>query len=251
MLRRRRRVLVLSLLAVATLLVGVDLARGTPQAPRPAPAESYRAGDAPVVEDVAGPRGTATTSAGRAVPATGKGTFTVAPGGTAVAGRGQLLRYEVRVEDGIGEQPTVFATAVDATLRDPRSWTGGGEWAFQRISQGDPDFVVTLASPATVDKLCFPLQTQGYTSCRVGNTVVVNLARWLLAVPEFHGDLATYRPYVVNHEVGHRLSKGHLACPGPGKLAPVMQQQTLGLKGCKPNAWPYVNGTLVTGQPVS
>jgi hypothetical protein len=251
MIRRRRRAVVLSLLAVATLLVAVDLARGTPQETRPGPAAGDRAADAPVVEDVARPRETASPSPSRAVPAKGRGTFTVAPGGTAVAGRGQLLKYEVRVEDGIGEVPTQFAAAVDGTLRDPRSWTGGGDWAFQRISQGDPDFVVTLASPTTVDKLCFPLQTQGYTSCRVGNTVVVNLARWLLAVPDFNGDLATYRPYVVNHEVGHRLSKGHLGCPGPGKLAPVMQQQTLGLKGCKPNAWPYVGGTLVTGPPAS
>lgn len=256
MRRRRQRAAVLALLAVASLLVGIDLVRGTQRA-----ADSARvsAGGAtsddvggPVAEDVATPAGTApaASAAGVKVPARGSGTFTVAPGGTKVVGRGQLLQYEVRVENGIDQVPATFAAAVDATLGDPRSWTRGGEWALQRISSGDPDFVIVLASPATVDKLCYPLETKGYTSCRVDNVVVVNLARWLLAVPEFDGDLATYRPYVVNHEVGHRLSKGHLGCPGPGKPAPVMQQQTLGLKGCKPNAWPYVGGTLVTGPPV-
>jgi hypothetical protein len=159
------------------------------------------------------------------------------------------MRYEVRVENGVGQVPATFAAVVDSTLGDRRSWTAGGKWSFQRISSGRPDFVVTLASPKTVDRLCYPLDTAGYTSCRVGNTVVVNLARWQLAVPDFKGDLATYRLYVINHEVGHRLGHGHMACPGSGQLAPVMQQQTLGLKGCQPNPWPYVNGELVTGPP--
>jgi hypothetical protein len=247
---RRRRAAVLALLAVATLLVGVDLVRGgAPQDPAPTP--SVAAEDGPVAEDVATPSGTAPAVAGRSarVPERGAGTFTVAPGGTPVVGKGQLLRYEVRVENGIRQNAKKFAAAVDATLGDPRSWTRGGEWSFQRVSSGTPDFVITLASPDTTDRLCLPLDTQGYTSCRIDNMVVVNLARWMLAVPEFEGELATYRLYVVNHEVGHRLSQGHVGCPGPGKLAPVMQQQTLGLKGCTPNPWPYVNGTRITGPP--
>jgi hypothetical protein len=247
MLRRRRRAVVLCLLAAATLLVGVDLARGVPRAGRPVadlPSSAPPAG--PVADSEQTPSGAPATPA-VAVPAKGSGTFAVAPGGTQKVGRGQLLRYEVRVENGIGQVPAQFAAEVDATLGDPRSWTAGGKWAFQRISGGDPDLVITLASPKTVDRLCYPLDTGGYTSCRVGNTVVVNLARWLLAVPEFRTHLATYRLYVINHEVGHRLAMGHMACPGPGRTAPVMQQQTLGLKGCLPNPWPYVNGNLVTG----
>jgi hypothetical protein len=249
---RRRRAVVLSLLAVATMLVGVDLARGAQSTAEPgvAAASSPRTTETPVGDGVATPVPAPDASPSTvAVPAQGRGTFTVAPGGTEVVGGGELLRYEVRVEDGVGQEPAEFAAAVDSTLGDPRSWTAGGQWAFQRVSAGDPDIVVTLASPKTVDKLCFPLRTNGYTSCRVGNTVVVNLARWLLAVPDFGGDVATYRLYVINHEVGHRLSKGHMACPGAGNLAPVMQQQTLGLKGCRPNPWPYVNGTLITGPP--
>jgi predicted Zn-dependent protease len=68
---------------------------------------------------------------------------------------------------------------------------------------------------------------------------VINLARWLDAVPDYEGDVATYRQYVVNHEVGHFLGNSHEQCPGQGELAPVMQQQTLGLDGCVKNPWPY------------
>ena len=72
-----------------------------------------------------------------------------------------------------------------------------------------------------------------------GERAVINLARWATAVPDYQGDVATYRQYVVNHEVGHALGQGHEPCPGAGQPAPVMQQQTLGLEGCTKNAWPY------------
>jgi hypothetical protein len=80
---------------------------------------------------------------------------------------------------------------------------------------------------------------------------MINLNRWLYAVPDYRGDTARYRLYVVNHEVGHELGYGHQACPGPGRLAPVMQQQTFGLKGCLANGWLYVGGELVTGPPTA
>lgn len=80
---------------------------------------------------------------------------------------------------------------------------------------------------------------------------MINLDRWLHAVPEYGGDVALYRQYVINHEVGHGLGLGHQACPGRGRPAPVMQQQTFGLKGCLPNGWPYVAGVFVSGPPTS
>jgi hypothetical protein len=131
---------------------------------------------------------------------------------------------------------------VEKVLSDRRSWGAGGRMSFQRVDGSDFDFKVALVSPDHVESLCPGYNTQGYTSCRFGNRAVINLARWMTGVSYYDGALGDYRDYVINHEVGHWLGHHHEPCPGPGALAPVMQQQTLFLNGCKRNAWPYPGG---------
>ena len=75
------------------------------------------------------------------------------------------------------------------------------------------------------------------------------MARWVKGVPRYGAPLSVYRQYLVNHEVGHRLGNGHERCPGQGRPAPVMQQQTLGLHGCRPHPWPYRDGERYSGPP--
>jgi predicted Zn-dependent protease len=174
----------------------------------------------------------------------GAGTVTVVDVTSPVAGSGPLKRFAVEIEDGIGVDGAAFSAAVRATLSDPRSWGSGGRYSFQQVgaaevAAGQYDFKVALISPGNVDAYCPGLRTNGYTSCRVGERAVINLARWATAVPHYDGDIALYRHYVVNHEVGHALGNGHQPCPGAGAVAPVMLQQTLGLDGCIKNAWPY------------
>ena len=185
----------------------------------------------------------------RTTPIRATGEYARAPGGTDRRGSGTRVTYRVEVETGTGQSAPAFAKSVDATLADPASWGGQGRWALQRVSTGATDFVIRLATPATVDKVCATvgLDTRGYVSCQAGNLVMINLDRWLAAVPEYRGDVALYRQYVINHEVGHQLGYGHQACPGTGRLAPVMQQQSFGLKGCLPNGRPYVAGKLYSG----
>ncbi|RKR89748.1 uncharacterized protein DUF3152 [Micromonospora pisi] len=184
-------------------------------------------------------------------PETGPRTWQVADGRSKVYGTsGQLLRFRVSVENKIeGITANEFADAVVTTLGDPRSWTGNGQWRLQRVGPNETAaFTIYLASPATRDQLCQDGYDR-YTSCRNGNSVVINVARWAHGVPNYGASLAEYQLYVINHEVGHRLGHGHELCPGKGELAPVMQQQTLGMHGCTANAWPLQNGKLYAGKP--
>ncbi len=171
-----------------------------------------------------------------AIPPSGRGTFTVADGTSPAVGSGRLTSYQVEVEDGLPIKAASFAGRVDRTLGDPRGWTKDGAHAFRR--QQSAPLRIVLASPATTDRLCAPLQTRGKVSCRNGNVVAINAVRWVEGASSYGSDLSGYRHYVINHEVGHSLGLNHAACPQPGADAPVMLQQTLGLQGCTKNPWP-------------
>lgn len=169
----------------------------------------------------------------------GTGELVTVPGvGPVVGGGGDLHTYVVQVEGGIQIDAAAFAGRVEAILADPRSWIAGGDVRFQRVD-ADPDLHISLVTPEHVESYCPGYQTNGYTSCRKGDRVVINLARWSVGVPDYDGALDAYRDYVINHEVGHFLGHDHVDCPAAGAKAPVMQQQTLGLDGCALNAWPY------------
>ncbi|WP_169063912.1 DUF3152 domain-containing protein [Geodermatophilus dictyosporus] len=255
------RAYAIPLLAVATVLALVDVlatgrggqpasasgvaaseAADTPSAAVEPPASSPAASPTAPAEGDAGPTDLPPATAAATYAEQGAGTVSVVPGSSAVHGTGPLQRFVVEVEDGIGVDGAEFAAAVEATLGDPRSWGNGGRMSFQRVDTteaGGYEFRVSLVSPGSMERYCPGVGTGGYTSCRYGERAVINLARWATAVPHYDGDVATYRQYVVNHEVGHALGNGHEGCPGPGQLAPVMQQQTLGLDGCTRNAWPF------------
>jgi hypothetical protein len=252
--RRRRQVVGGGLLLCCALLVlaGFRVAAALTTGPVATAVSMPAAVTAPKAR-ASTPAKSAPEAAPRSIPIRSTGAFARAPGGTDRHGSGTLMTYRVEVETGTGQGAPAFAAAVDATLADPASWTGQGRWSLQRVTTSDVDFVIRLATPATVDKVCATvgLDTGGHESCRAGEFVMINLDRWLQAVPHFRGDVALYRRYVINHEVGHRLGFGHMACPGPGRLAPVMQQQTTGLNGCRANGWPYVAGKLVSGPATS
>ncbi|MBT0768352.1 DUF3152 domain-containing protein [Kineosporia sp. J2-2] len=196
---------------------------------------------------------TAKKAAAITYPKAGKNTWKYASGRSKVAGKkGPLLRYRVVVEKGItGITANQFAARVTKTLADRRSWTGTGTVRLQRVpNSAKYDFTIYLATPQTRDTLCqdaSKADPDRYTSCRNGDRVVLNVARWVHGVPKYGASLETYRSYMINHETGHRLGYHHQKCPAKGKKAPVMQQQTLGLHGCTANPWPRVSGKLYQG----
>ncbi|MFJ5938137.1 DUF3152 domain-containing protein [Streptomyces sp. NPDC093071] len=177
----------------------------------------------------------------------GSGAFEAVQGFQKAPGKGRLIRYRVDVEKGIGLDPKLFADAVQKTLNDPRSWAGDGAMTFERISSGEPEFVITLASPGTTGDWCRKSgldTTIDNVSCDSASTerVMINAFRWARGSSTFGPKaMHAYRQMLINHEVGHRLGHNHVTCRTPGALAPVMQQQTksLNIDGvrCRPNPW--------------
>jgi hypothetical protein len=174
------------------------------------------------------------------VPASGPGTYQTA--GESVrptTSAGALIRYDVRVEDGLSIDPDKAAAAIQEILDDKRSWRGTGRWRFELVPVGQSATLhAYIVTPNTTDRLCAPYLTRGEVSCQNGNRVVLNAKRWLLGADSYGSDVANYRRYLVNHEFGHALGKHHVDCPGPGRVAPIMLQQTKGLQGCRKNPWP-------------
>lgn len=153
--------------------------------------------------------------------------------------RGRTITVQVRVEEDLPFDSKKTASSIAGILDDERSWAGAGQVRFRLVgADADPDLKILLATPRTTDRYCLPLRTGGTLSCQVKDRVVLNANRWAKAVKDYDGDVANYRRYLVNHEVGHFIGYGHVPCPGRGAKAPVMMQQTKGLDGCKPNAWP-------------
>ena len=191
--------------------------------------------------------GGAPVTAAPTVVQRGSGTMTVVAVPAAALGTppttGRTVRWTLETEGGLGVDTTALATTVATVLADPRGWQPKDGVRFVNVSPAeaakgaDVDLRITLASPDTTDRLCAPLKTRGQVSCHNGGRVVLNARRWLLGAEAYGTDVAAYRTYLVNHEVGHGLGHGHAYCGGAGKVAPVMMQQTYGLKGC--TAWPW------------
>jgi hypothetical protein len=278
-------------LVVVTVLAIFD-ATGTPSTP-PSPAVAAAAASGASSNGGGGLRAHPTTGAGSPIsgpvadgsfdpataagslpdggpyPSTGAGTWHVVPGTTPRVGAptAPLTTYTVEVEDGT--DTTTFggdaavASVVEHTLAATQGWTHDGQFAFQRVDTATPTIRISLTSTGTVrpDTECgyqVPLETSCFNAAT--HRVVLNAARWVRGALAYQGDVGSYRPYMINHEVGHALGFDHQPCPANEALAPVLMQQTFGTANnqvahldpegvvpangltCRPNPWPYPQG---------
>ena len=144
--------------------------------------------------------------------------------------------YKIVYDGRITADKAVFERRVALTYADERGWRRAGI-TFRRVPASSPSsFTVVLAQASRVPSYS-PVCSVAY-SCRVGRYVIINQDRWRYGVSHWPSTLTSYRRMVVNHETGHWLRLGHRSCPGTGRAAPVMQQQSKSLQGCRANAWP-------------
>jgi len=146
----------------------------------------------------------------------------------------RLHTYSVVVRGDVQADVATFRQHVAATFADPRGWARAHH-RFREVPYGGA-FTVVLARAAYLPSFAWFCSTT--YSCQASRYVVINAARWARGSRFFSGSLDTYRRYVVDHETGHWLGLGHARCPRHGALAPVMQQQSKGMQGCRPNSWP-------------
>lgn len=131
-----------------------------------------------------------------------------------------------------------LSSKLASVLSDSQGWGLKGQVKFSKVNSGC-SFTVWLSAASQMPS--FGGLCDSMWSCRSGSNVVINFTRWQNASPAWNasgGSLDNYRSMVINHEVGHWLGFAHRYCAGSGQLAPVMQQQSINLQGCKFNPWP-------------
>ena len=149
----------------------------------------------------------------------------------------RTVRYHVETRGRITTSLKEFKAQAQETYDEARGWRGAGI-RFVPVARGGA-FTLVLSQASLVPR--FSSACSSMWSCRVGRFVIINQDRWKHASPAWnaaHLALRDYRHMVVNHETGHWLGLGHASCPGKGRLAPVMQQQSKGLQGCRFNPFP-------------
>jgi hypothetical protein len=141
------------------------------------------------------------------------------------------ITYAVVVDPDVKFSLADFKRDVAICLADPNGWESKG-YRFVEV-KSRPHVVIHLSSMKGLkDAGC-----DNTLSCAElgGHQMRVNEQRWRHGTARSGQTLDGYRQYVISHEMGHILGLDHAKCPGKGQPAPIMLQQTLGLRGCLPN----------------
>ena len=143
----------------------------------------------------------------------------------------KTITYRVVIDPDVDFSLADFRRDVAFCLADPNGWESKG-YRFVE-AKGRPRVLIHLSSVKGLrDAGC-----DSRLSCAImnGNQLWVNEDLWRHGTARSGQDLDGYRQYVISHEMGHILGRDHAKCPGKGLPAPIMLQQTLGLRGCLPN----------------
>ncbi len=135
-------------------------------------------------------------------------------------------------------------STINSILQDPRGWVRFGYSFVQRTEQVTVDHnivLVRLSTESTVYRKCNFSGLSCAAQGPEGQTIYINLDRWLYGSKASGLNLTDYRTYCVLHEFGHILGRGHAQCSRDANdPCPVMYQQTVSKGCCAPNPWPLL-----------
>lgn len=150
----------------------------------------------------------------------------------------RTVTYDISSRGEIKGDIEEFRKLVAETFADNKGWKRAGI-TFKEVASGGSLHMV-LATGAQVKAASSGCSET--LSCAVYPYVLINDTRWMNGSDSYNTlsvALLDYRRMVINHEVGHYLGHEHIStCETATGLAPVMLQQSTGLRGCKPNSWP-------------
>ncbi len=147
------------------------------------------------------------------------------------------VTFDVQTLGNVKGSLEEFKTVSESVLTDARGWIRAGV-KFQYVESGGK-LHMYLAEPSKIGAMGGCAAT---LSCTVYPGVYINDDRWMGGSDSYNElgvSVAQYRAMVINHEVGHFLGHDHITtCETESGKAPIMLQQSTGLRGCTPNSWP-------------
>lgn len=149
----------------------------------------------------------------------------------------KTLDCKILFDPRCGFQSKPIIKKVNDVLKDKRGWKRMGyDFNIKQELDEEVDFLIYFTLESYIEKKC---NFTGLSCADLDeNIVYINEDKWRRGSKLSGLNLDDYRTYVINHEVGHILGRGHAKCGKKGTKVPVMTQQTLGIGHCEPNPWP-------------
>jgi hypothetical protein len=160
-----------------------------------------------------------------------------------------FLTIDADVQETVGSV-TDIANLIQDVLSHPKGWASRG-YRFEQVSAEEgliTRFIssfkkyvshIRMSSSETIKNTCKFHDEELSCADLSNNVIFINSNRWNHGSVESGLSLEAYRVYLVNHEFGHLLNRGHSGCSSNYRdLCPVMYQQTISNRCCKPNSWP-------------
>lgn len=151
-----------------------------------------------------------------------------------------IITFHVTIDPDVIEKYNIYNAGerqidfyIMCYLNSPDGWSQDG-YFFEPTEKIKARVWIRLSMSKTIEKIC---GLPAMLSCASlgGRDMYLCAERWFGGSKESGLSLDNYRQYMVSHEMGHILGKEHKKCPGKGKPAPIMLQQTLGIGECIPN----------------